>query len=108
MLGNIDGNEYIRDPQTGELKPYVPPEPTEEEKREAKAREIREKRDSLLTATDFLFLNDNPKHLTEEKLEEVSNWREELRALPQQDGFPFNVEFPTTPACITKIVAVEE
>ena len=31
LIGNVDGNEYIRNPETGSYEPYVPPEPTKEE-----------------------------------------------------------------------------
>ena len=100
LLGNIDGNEYIRDPQTGELKPYVPPQPTAEELKERIALKVREERDSLLAATDFLMLRDNPKKLSEEQLKEVEAYRDALRDVPQQEGFPENVEWPEKPECI--------
>ena len=100
LLGNIDGNEYIRDPQTGELKSYVPPQPTAEELKERIALKVREERDSLLAATDFLMLRDNPKKLSEEQLKEVEAYRDALRDVPQQEGFPENVEWPEKPECI--------
>lgn len=100
LLGNIDGNEYIRDPQTGELKPYVPPQPTDEELKERAAQEVRKERDSLLAATDFLMLRDNPKKLSEEQLKDVEAYRDALRDVPQQEGFPENVEWPEKPECI--------
>ena len=100
LLGNIDGNEYIRDPQTGELKPYVPPQPTAEELKERIALKVREERDLLLAATDFLMLRDNPKKLSEEQLKEVEAYRDALRDVPQQEGFPENVEWPEKPECI--------
>lgn len=76
------------------------PEPTDEEKKEQQASEIRLKRNALITATDYLLLSDNPKKLSEEQLKEVEAYRDALRDVPQQEGFPENVEWPVVPACI--------
>ena len=78
------------------------PEPTPEEVRERKAQEIRNLRDALLAKTDFYFLVDNPKQLTEEQLAEVQAYRNELRELPGQEGFPENFTWPDIPECIAK------
>ena len=80
------------------------PEPTPEEIRERKAQEIRNQRDLLLSKTDYYFLVDNPKQLTEEQLAEVQTYRNELRELPEQEGFPENVTWPDIPECIVKDV----
>ena len=80
------------------------PEPTPEEVKERKAQEIRNQRDLLLSKTDYYFLVDNPKQLTEEQLAEVQTYRNELRELPEQEGFPENVTWPDIPECIVKDV----
>lgn len=76
------------------------PEPTAEEKKEKLAQEIRLKRDSMLSETDFLFLSDNPRHLSEDELGQVETYREALRQVPQQAGFPDTVEWPVEPMCL--------
>ena len=53
--------------------------------------DLRQKRNSLLTATDYLALSDNT--LTTE----MATYRQALRDIPSQSGFPFNVTFPTEP-----------
>jgi hypothetical protein len=53
--------------------------------------EAKEKRDELLAATDWWLLSD-----TAEPTQEQLNYRQALRDLPDQEGFP-DVEFPTKP-----------
>ena len=52
---------------------------------------IRETRHELLQETDYLALSDNA--LTTE----MATYRQALRDIPSQSGFPFNVTFPTEP-----------
>ncbi len=52
---------------------------------------IRETRHELLQETDYLALSDNT--LTTE----MATYRQALRDIPSQSGFPFNVTFPTEP-----------
>lgn len=56
----------------------------------AKAARIREERDRRLAATDYLVATDYP--LVPEKLEMVKAYRQALRDIPQQDGFPWSGE----------------
>lgn len=62
---------------------------TDEERAEA----ARKKRDALLTATDYLLMPDYP--LSAEKLEAVKAYRQALRDVPEQSGFPASIEWPT-------------
>ena len=62
---------------------------TDEERAEA----ARKKRDTLLTATDYLLLPDYP--LSTEKLEAVKTYRQALRDVPEQAGFPASIDWPT-------------
>ena len=56
-----------------------------------KAAEIRNQRDMLLTETDWRFRSDmNPS-------QEWINYCQALRDIPQQEGFPWEVIFPTKP-----------
>lgn len=74
-----------------EEQPYVAPTPTQEEL----AASIRAERDRRITATDYLVMPDYP--LDTDKLEEIKAYRQALRDLPQQPGFPWNG--PDDPAC---------
>lgn len=74
-----------------EEQPYVPPVPTIEDL----AARVRAERDRRITATDYLVMPDYP--LDTDKLEEIKVYRQALRDLPQQPGFPWNG--PDDPAC---------
>ena len=56
------------------------------------AKEIRTERDKLLVATDWTQLQDTS--LTDEEKEKYRIYRQKLKDVPQQDSFPYNVEFP--------------
>lgn len=56
------------------------------------AKEIRTERDELLAATDWTQLQDTS--LNDEEKENYRIYRQKLKDVPQQDGFPYNVEFP--------------
>lgn len=74
-----------------EEQPYVPPVPTTEEL----AASVRVKRDRRIAETDYLVVPDYP--ISQDKLEEIKVYRQALRDLPQQPGFPWNG--PDDPAC---------
>lgn len=67
------------------------PSPTEEEL----AKQVRAKRDSLLRKSDFYMLSDYPS--TEGGLERVKAYRQALRDISDDIGFPGNVTWPTEP-----------
>lgn len=71
------------------------PEPTPEELKERKAAEVRAKRNYLLNSTDYLVSGDYP--ISTEDLAKVKSYRQALRDLPEQEGFPESVEWPTEP-----------
>ncbi len=76
--------------------------PSEESVYEYKAFEIRDKRDMLLSETDKYFtISDMPAKKNED-LESLKEYRQALRDIPQQEGFPENVVWPDKPACIRK------
>nr|DAH75203.1 MAG TPA: tail assembly chaperone protein [Caudoviricetes sp.] len=61
------------------------------------ARTIRRERDRLLRETDkFVCVPDFP--ITAEKRAEYQAYRQKLRDLPMQTGFPRNIVFPVDPA----------
>lgn len=74
-----------------EEQPYTPPVPTLEEL----AASIRTERDRRLAMTDHLIMPDYPS--SSGKLEDAKAYRQALRDLPQQSGFPWGG--PDDPAC---------
>lgn len=74
------------------------PEKTEEEKLEEAKTQARAKRDSLLAACDYFVMVDYP--ASEEDKALVVAYRQALRDVPQQAGFPFEIEWPEKPSCL--------
>lgn len=75
-----------------------PPEPTDEEKEEAKAAAVRSARDDLVDRTSREI------NRLEDAGTDASAWRSyrvALRNVPEQDGFPFDVTWPEQPADYT-------
>lgn len=72
--------------------------PSEDSLADFQAAEIKAERDSLLCATDYLVQPDYP--ITESQREEVKAYRQALRDVPQQEGFPENVVWPDKPSFI--------
>lgn len=73
----------------------VIPEKTEEEKYNEAAEEVRRTRDQKLNETDYLLMPDYP--ISEEDKAKVEVYRQALRDITAQEGFPFNVEWPEYP-----------
>jgi hypothetical protein len=63
---------------------------TQAEKDDEKAQEIRQKRDRLLSQTDWTQTVDNP--LAGDT--SITAYRQALRDITDQEGFPFDVKFP--------------
>ena len=60
--------------------------------------EIRARRDRLLAATDWAVLPVSP--LDAQSLEAVKTYRQALRDVPQQDGFPADIQWPELPETV--------
>lgn len=60
--------------------------------RDAVASEVRKTRDELLSGTDWTQMKDTA--LSEEKQRKYATYRQALRDIPQQVGFPYDVVFP--------------
>lgn len=76
----------------GDYYEAVPiPEPTVQEL----ASMVRSQRDAKLSATDYLIVPDYP--ISSEDLEAVKVYRQALRDIPEQSGFPKNVQWPVEP-----------
>lgn len=67
------------------------PAPTTEEL----AAQARSQRDALIAATDYLMASDYP--LTDEKRQELTAYRQALRDVPEQSGFPTEIVWPIKP-----------
>ena len=76
------------------LKGYAPKK-TEEQKLNELATTIRSKRNLLLAETDYLLMPDYP--ISQEYLEKVKEYRQQLRDLTKQENFPTAVVFPDFP-----------
>lgn len=70
------------------------PEPfeTEEERLNRIIRQVRRERDALLKETDYLVMPDYPNKPTG-----IETYRQALRDITNQSGFPDNVEWPDNP-----------
>lgn len=62
---------------------------------ESASDQIRSKRNALLSETDFYFMPDYP--ISDEELTALKAYRQALRDITMQAGFPFVVEWPTIP-----------
>ena len=70
------------------------PEPTTEEV----AAQVRAQRDSMIAQTDYLMMSDYP--ISEENKTLLETYRQALRDIPEQEGFPSNVQWPVAPQCV--------
>lgn len=57
--------------------------------------DVRLERNKLLSDTDHLIQSDYP--ISDEKKQEIKAYRQALRDIPQQDGFPDNIVWPDKP-----------
>lgn len=60
---------------------------------------VRRKRDSLISCTDYYILPDYPS--TPDGIEAVKQYRQELRDITLQSGFPRNVQWPAMPSVLS-------
>lgn len=65
---------------------------------EDRAKAAREKRDHLLAETDYLLMPDYP--ISSEALVALKTYRQALRDIPEQSGFPKTIEWPSKPEVI--------
>lgn len=97
---NESGKAYIEEiePQDGVRRFQIVkvPEPTDEEI----AEQVRLERDRRIAATDYLAMPDYP--LSEEEKAAVMVYRQALRDIPSQEGFPREVVWPEVPAAFKR------
>lgn len=80
----------------GELNIAEFPENEEDPDYIRKKSEIIQRRNILLNESDYLMMVDYP--ISDEKKQEIKIYRQALRDIPQQDGFPENTVWPDKPA----------
>lgn len=64
------------------------------------AKAIRAKRDNLIGETDYYLMPDYPSN--PQNLEELKVYRQALRDVPKQEGFPRDVHWPDVPKFLCK------
>ena len=64
------------------------------------AEAIRNKRDNLIGETDYYLMPDYPSN--PQNLEELKVYRQDLRDVPKQEGFPRDVRWPDVPKFLCK------
>ena len=79
----------------GELNIVEFPENEEDHEYSRKKSEIIHRRNLLLSESDYLMMIDYP--ISDEKKQEIKVYRQALRDIPQQDGFPDNIVWPDKP-----------
>jgi hypothetical protein len=77
--------------------PYVPPPPPPAPTPEELEAQVRTKRNRLLVESDWTQLADARAAMGEIKAIEWDAYRQALRDVPEQEGFPENVVWPTKP-----------
>lgn len=75
-------------------------EPTTEELYEELATKVRAERNMKITETDYYMMPDYP--LDPNNLEEMKVYRQALRDVPKQGGFPRDVRWPDVPKFLCK------
>lgn len=73
--------------------------PEDEMTDEELASRVRMRRDSMISRTDFYVQPDYPSD--PEGLEAVKAYRQALRDVPEQSGFPRNVQWPAMPSVLS-------
>ena len=79
----------------GELDIAEFPENEEDPAYSQKKNEVTQRRNNLLNDSDYLMMVDYP--ISDEKKQEIKVYRQALRDIPQQDGFPDNIVWPDKP-----------
>lgn len=76
----------------GSGEPLPPPPDTEGE-----AARVRAERDKKLAESDVMVLPDRWNAMTTEQQQAWAAYRQALRDVPEQEGFPWNVQWPEQP-----------
>lgn len=97
---NSRGDCYIEEiePQSGILRFQIVavPAPTLDELES----QVRAERDMKIAETDYYMMSDYPSN--PQNLEELKVYRQALRDVPKQEGFPMDVRWPDVPKFLCK------
>lgn len=94
IFGDFDAELWGVTVEEYEPEASIPVDLTDEEV----AERMRLKRDKLLEASDFYMMIDYPS--TEEGLIEVKTYRQALRDITAQSGFPNEIKWPALPSVL--------
>ena len=84
-------NVATKDADVGDIAIYL----TDAEYDTVLAASARQKRDRLIATTDYLVTPDYP--ISADRLAKVKIYRQALRDIPEQSGFPRNITWPEKP-----------
>ena len=84
-------NVAPKDTDAGGIASYL----TDAEYDTVLAASARQKRDRLLAATDYLVTPDYP--ISDDRLAKIKTYRQALRDIPEQAGFPRTIAWPKKP-----------
>lgn len=87
IVEKYENGEFVPDPY---VEPPVDPAVV--------ARDARRERDKRLTATDYLLMPDYP--ISDADREAVKSYRQALRDITKQNGFPIDVVWPEKPEVV--------
>jgi hypothetical protein len=97
---NAGGEAYIKEIEPmGSVRRFQivkAPEPTDEEL----STQARTERDRKIAKTDYYMMSDYPSN--PQNLEELKVYRQALRDVPKQEGFPRDVRWPDVPKFLCK------
>lgn len=97
---NVGGEAYIKEIEPmGSVRRFQivkAPEPTDEEL----STQARTERDRKIAKTDYYMMSDYPSN--PQNLEELKVYRQALRDVPKQEGFPMDVRWPDVPKFLCK------
>lgn len=97
---NAGGEAYIKEIEPmGSVRRFQivkAPEPTDEEL----STQARTERDRKIAKTDYYMMSDYPSN--PQNLEELKIYRQALRDVPKQEGFPRDVRWPDVPKFLCK------
>jgi hypothetical protein len=91
-LTRWNGSEWVLEDVPEPEEPAPAPELTDDQK----AEQARANRNNLLQSSDWTQLGDVPRWVVS-KLEDWQAYRQALRDVPQQAGFPSTINWPTAP-----------
>ncbi len=89
-MENVPYRDSLSDEIHNNLQDWL--EKAKEQDKEIVADKLKEKRDADLYATDWTQIPNSP--LSPEVVQKYALYRQALRDVPQQEGFPYDVEYP--------------